>query len=411
MVETSVECIVVGGGIGGAVLALALGKKGKRVVLLEREPKLAGTARPEVLAGLTMETFQKLGVGERMVREAAVPLEGLELYEKGPDPVLRLGRDDFKRAGASPFSTDPARTRTILLEEAQRTGFVEVHRGVEVREILMEGPRVAGVRAVREGTFSAWKAGLVVGDDGGESRVRKAMGISLATREFPLEFLGTVDPAGSSPVGRMGQARLNPRGLRGGIFGVISMPLPEERRAFAFILSERAYARFLKDPGRFYEEASELSPLCSDLKRHRPFPEGFGHFRRPFGHAPRYVSDGAALLGDAAHPVTPAGGQGANMSVSDAMALADVALEVFRQGGEFSARRLASYEQMRRRPNERSLQFSIRANLVFRALKGCPWLMPVLLGYLRRVNHSPNTKARFIRAVSSAFSTEERSTV
>jgi len=43
------------------------------------------------------------------------------------------------------------------------------------------------------------------------------------------------------------------------------------------------------------------------------------------GHAPRYGAAGAVVMGDAAHPVSPAGGQGANMSIADARALAELA--------------------------------------------------------------------------------------
>ena len=45
------------------------------------------------------------------------------------------------------------------------------------------------------------------------------------------------------------------------------------------------------------------------------------------GQAERYGEPGVLLLGDAAHPVTPAGGQGANLSVNDAACLAQLLLE------------------------------------------------------------------------------------
>ncbi|MBI4342602.1 MAG: FAD-dependent monooxygenase, partial [Candidatus Omnitrophica bacterium] len=131
-------------------------------------------------------------------------------------------------------------------------------------------------------------------------------------------------------------------------------------------------------------------------------PEGDGHFRRPFGHAPRYVGDGIALLGDAAHPVTPAGGQGANMSVADAAVLAEVALEALRSGDR-SARRLARYEIVRRPANARSLLFSARPRAMFRLLQIVPALAPCLIGFLRDVNRRPDLKRRFLGGVARAF--------
>jgi 2-polyprenyl-6-methoxyphenol hydroxylase-like FAD-dependent oxidoreductase len=49
--------------------------------------------------------------------------------------------------------------------------------------------------------------------------------------------------------------------------------------------------------------------------------------RRLWGHAKKYGIAGAMLMGDAAHPVSPAGGQGANMSVADATAMAELLMD------------------------------------------------------------------------------------
>ena len=67
-------------------------------------------------------------------------------------------------------------------------------------------------------------------------------------------------------------------------------------------------------------------PTIREVIRDRRFPHDFVRIRRPWGHAPRYGGEGAILMGDAAHPVSPAGGQGANMSVANATVLAELAL-------------------------------------------------------------------------------------
>ena len=393
------ECVIVGGGIGGAVLALALGRQGHRVILLEREPQPSAAVRPEVLAKSTIEVFQRLGAGERILREAAIPLQGLELRRSGRGRLLGFSQDDFRRVGAQPYSTDPARTRQILLEHAERC--VEILRGVEVRELLREGTRVAGVRGLRGQESVEVRAALVIGDDGGRSRIREGLGIPLAVEEFPMDFLAAAGPAALPDA--IGQAWLNPAGVRSGLFGGIFLPLPGQRVAMVFLLSPASYERFKQSaPSAFYDAAARLAPPCADLVRRHPFPDGFARIRRPFGHAPRYVADGAALLGDAAHPVTPAGGQGANMSVADAAALAEVAHEALAQR-DCSAHRLTGYETIRRSANRRSLQFSVRTAATLQLLGALPWTAPLLLWLLSRVERSPATKARFIQAVSQAF--------
>ena len=106
------------------------------------------------------------------------------------------------------------------------------------------------------------------------------------------------------------------------------------------------------------EELGGLVPAVRSLLSGKIFPEGFAKFEPHFGHVPRYGVPGAVLLGDAAHPVTPAGGQGANMAVADAVALAREILvaalpeQVCRVGGHASppcpARRRCSDRMPRR---------------------------------------------------------------
>ena len=427
MAEPLSDCVIVGGGIGGAVLALSLARRGRRVTILEREahpsvvapsasasgtssatvngqtPVPASVARPEILAASTIQTFRALGLDDARLREASLPLAGLELRRIGGEPLLTLSAEDFAHAGVQPYSTDPARTRQWLLEAAAATGAVDVRHGVEAQGLIMAGSRCAGVRATRAGTPVEFRAPLVVGDDGGQSRVRASLGLVLQTRELPLEFLGAVVPAALNQRPGLGQGWINPDGLHDGFFAGLFLPLPGERTALVFLLAHAAAERCLAgDPSAFFAAVERLSPLGAGLARHIPFPRGLGRFRRPFGHAPRYVADGAALLGDAAHPVTPAGGQGANMSVADAVALAEVA-DAALAAGDCSAARLRAYETQRRPANARSLQFSVRTHRVLCTLQVLPWLASPALAYVRRVNRRPATKHRLLRALAQSF--------
>ena len=404
---TDAECLVVGGGIGGAVLALALGRAGRRVLILEREaaPPAMATARPEILAGATLEAFSRLGVGERIIREAALPICALELFEAGGRRALfHVTPEDLQQAGARPHSTDPAATRKILLEEAQRTGRVTIERGVEVQGLMTQGAAVIGVRAMRAQQPLEYRAPLTIGDDGTHSRVRTAMGVAIQLQSFPIDFFGAVVPGYPQQPERTGQGWINMRGLRG-LFAALFLPIPGNRTALVFGVAAAAAERIRQaPPEQFYAAASRLSPLCAEPGQLPPFPEGFGYFRRPFGHAARYAGDGAALLGDAAHPVTPAGGQGANMSVADAAVLAEVALEALRRG-DCSARQLARYEAVRRPANTRSLQFSARPRQVFSVLQAVPALAPLLRGFLIYVNGRQQLKLEFVGGVAWAFTT------
>jgi 2-polyprenyl-6-methoxyphenol hydroxylase-like FAD-dependent oxidoreductase len=393
------ECVIVGGGIGGAALALALGRHGHRVAVLERQVAASGANRPEILARATMGVFDALGVQGPILRDAAIPLSGVEVWH-GARKVLRIEREVFDAAGAQPHSTDPARTREILLERAATIGSVTIERGVEVRAVRREADRtvVAGQRGEQP---VEWTGRLVIGDDGARSRVRQAMGVGLRLTPFPLEFVAAAGPALPSLPRSVGQAWIDPAGLARGLFGGLFLPLPEHRTAMVFLMTPAGRARLTGPPERFFRAAARLSPRCEGLEAAYPW-DRFARIERPFGHADRYVADGAALLGDAAHPVTPVGGQGANMAVADAAVLAEVAHAALARG-DCSAAALQAYEARRRPANARSLAFSVRARGLLRlglAVPPLTWLVPSLL---RRLDRQPARKRALVAALGSAF--------
>jgi 2-polyprenyl-6-methoxyphenol hydroxylase-like FAD-dependent oxidoreductase len=136
------------------------------------------------------------------------------------------------------------------------------------------------------------------------------------------------------------------------------------------------------------------NPDMAEVVGDRPFPEGMARVRTGYGHAPNYGVEGAVLMGDAAHPVTPAGGQGANLSVADAAALAD-AVRASPVGF------LADYERRRRPAAERSLRISRGATRAFSLPDGVlGLLLPAALGV---VGLRPPMMARFLQGIATAF--------
>ncbi len=360
------DVVIVGAGIGGAVLALDLGRRGWRIALIERETVPPRIARPEILWSPTTNALERYGnrygVADAIRERASVKLEAIEIG--GEKPWLRITRQDFDAAGIDAFSTNPSLTRAILAEAAVATGNVEVHRGVAVEELLRENGRVVGVRSSKQLVIEAQ---LVVGDDGGNSIVRAQLGIPLALTPFPIEFVTAMIPQWTLP--------------------------PSRARVWIDANGAKAFIPWPDGEGIL------LIPLPAD----RPTPEGQDYKRiaRPFGHAPSYVADGAALIGDAVHPMTPAGGQGANASIWDALALADVADAALR-AGDVSRERLLAYERLRRPSNERSVAISRIARRAFRAGRYLP-LSLVVPSAMRTIDALGWPKRRVIRAFASTF--------
>ncbi len=355
------DVVIVGAGIGGAVLALDLGRRGWRVALVERESAPPRIARPEILWSPTTDALDRYGVSDAIRERASVRLEAIEMG--GEKPWLSITRRDFEGAGIDAFSTNPAMTRAILAEAAMATGNVEVHRGVAVEELLRENGRVTGIR----GKQLELEARLVVGDDGGNSIVRTQLGIPMVLTPFPIDFVTAMIPQWTLP--------------------------PSRARVWIDGSGARAFIPWPDGEGIL------LLPLPAD----RPTPEGQNYKRiaRPFGHAPTYVADGAALIGDAAHPMTPAGGQGANASIWDALTLAGIADAALR-AGDVSRERLLAYERLRRPNNERSVAISRLARRAFRTGRHLPLGLVVPL-LVRTINALGWPKRRIIRTFATTF--------
>jgi 2-polyprenyl-6-methoxyphenol hydroxylase-like FAD-dependent oxidoreductase len=385
------DVVIAGGGIGGAVLAELLGRGGKRVIVLERSTAPPSWLRPEILWPATVEVLFSLTPRQVWEQAALLPLQEIRFHD-GKEFVPLVTREVMDAARVQPWFTNPNEAREQLL----RLGSFELRRGVEVTQVLKEGERVVGVRARDLATKqeSEFLAAWTVGDDGVHSAVREACGIAMPTRLFPVQFLCAALewpdylPAGIVLLwpnwrdGASGILAFGAGSLPGGK-GVGLAPINGPRFE-ANPETEASWRRFIR-----------VDPALARLGAALDFPRGFMRIKRPWGHAPRYGAPGAVIMGDAAHSVSPAGGQGANMSVADAVVLAELLLR-----GE--ANLIAEYERRRRAANERSFGPTRFAERAFN-LPG--WMVPnacrrVLLRWLSR---HPATLQRTLRSVSTLF--------
>src|SRR5262245_55454313 len=179
------DFLIVGGGIGGLVLAELLGRGGKKVVVLERSQGPPPWSRPEVLWPATFELLCTLLPRERWEQDSVLPLAGVRFFN-GHDWQWAISPEALKAAGVQPWSTNPNQTRETLMT---LTSF-ELCRGVTVQEVLKGKDRVIGVRGQYAGTGKQqeWLADWTVGDDGAQSLVRAACGIELQAQIFPVDL-------------------------------------------------------------------------------------------------------------------------------------------------------------------------------------------------------------------------------
>jgi 2-polyprenyl-6-methoxyphenol hydroxylase-like FAD-dependent oxidoreductase len=393
MGDMDTEFLVVGGGLGGGVVAGLLARAGRRVTVLERNPGKTPTVRPEVLWPATLGVLEAL-LPPELLRETMVPVRAIRVFRGGP-LLAEIAPRTIAASGIQPWSTDPGATRAKLLE----CGGFEVRHGVEAVGVLREGTRVVGVRS--RDTGSGREADLLarwtIGDDGATSKVREACGISMETRLFPVEFLcfGFDWPASLPP--NCPHVFINPEASASSLLAVGALPFPNGKGA-GLVAALGGRMKAATDLEAQARSLFRSDARIADLTGGKAFPRDFVHIKRPWGHALRYGAEGAALMGDAIHPVSPVGGQGANMSVQDARVMA----EAFLSGRPDP---VAEYERRRRPANERSLAFTRRASDVVDG-KGLARIARRFARWLPKMANLPLIQQRILREASRAFDDE-----
>ncbi|HET6324795.1 MAG TPA: NAD(P)/FAD-dependent oxidoreductase [Planctomycetaceae bacterium] len=386
----AIDFLIVGGGIGGAVLANLLSRRGKRVLVLEKGRTPVPQARPEVLWPATVEFLRTL-IPAELEQRWSLPIRGGVIVYRNEE-LLRFGPEVFDAAGVQPYST--ANTRELLMHQA----VCEYQRGVEVTEVLRDGERVVGVRArdVDSGAEREVLAEWTVGDDGIRSVIRRGCGLAMDVVPFPVHVLGFAFDWPTALPANAVRIWLNKERRQTGVVGMPIAPLPQGKGVGLI----PTWPEVGQDEPRLRAALRSFAaqdPALDGLIGTRAYPADFSRFQIGYGRTPCFGCAGALLMGDAAHPVTPAGGQGANLSVADARVIAEAALERPQQ-------LLDEYQRRRRAPTERSLALSGRAYRLASLPRFVLNLGQAFMPWaVRRLGNRPERFGRLLRTAAEAF--------
>ncbi len=322
---------VAGAGIGGLAAAALLARAGHRVTVFDRFDAPAPVGSGLVIQPVGQAVLDRIGAGDA-ARELGARITRMEGVESASGRrVLDVAYD---RPGGARFGLAIHRAALfrVLLDAATAAG-AEVVTGAEVHGV--RGPHLGTARG-RRGPFD-----LVVDATGAGSQLSPLMARPLAYGAV----WGTVPwPQGTPlPPDRLTQRYLAARKMAG-VLPLGRMPGRQDAVAAIFwSLPRSALDRW--GEGDIDEWKAEVTGLWPDMA---PFlttvvgtadmtPARYSHgtLRRPW-------SPGLVHIGDAAHRASPQLGQGANMALLDALALA-TALE-----GATGDAALAAYARMRR---------------------------------------------------------------
>ncbi|MFC4051530.1 FAD-dependent oxidoreductase [Actinomadura syzygii] len=325
---TSTDVLVVGAGPVGLALAAALTSRGVDVVLVDRQAEGANTSRAAVVHARTLEVLEAVGVTDELVgRGVVVPRFTVR---DGDRALLAIDFDGLPTRYPYTLMVPQDVTEEVLAARLRATGG-EVRRGHEVVSLVQDGDGVTAATATGETV----RARYAVGADGMHSTVRELAGIGFAGAGYAQSFvLADVRLDWGLRPDEV-QLFFSPAGL------VVVAPLPGGRHRIVATMDDAPERPALADVQALLDERGpRRSPgrVTEVVWSSR--------FRVHHRLADRYRAGRVLLAGDAAHVHSPAGGQGMNTGLQDAIALAPRLAAVL--AGDAPAASLDAYEAERR---------------------------------------------------------------
>jgi 2-polyprenyl-6-methoxyphenol hydroxylase-like FAD-dependent oxidoreductase len=314
-VKAGPEVLVVGAGPTGLALALQAHDHGARVRIVERRPEAFRPSRALLVHPRTLEVLRPLGVTEELLARA----------DASPSAQLHLGRHVVPVHIADVGAPGTAFSHLILLRQldveavlaaALDARGVPVERGTELVELGEDSGGPWALLASSGGTQRV-RPRMIAGCDGVASAVRRLAGIGWRGGDYAREIvLADVEMSGDVAPG-VAHVAVGRRGL------LFIFPLGE---GMAWrLLATRPVGAGSLPPGQFGSPVprDELQRLLVDAGLDAEIDQLGWSSRVRLQHrvADRYRHGGVFLAGDAAHASSPAGGQGMNTGIQDAVNL------------------------------------------------------------------------------------------
>jgi 2-octaprenylphenol hydroxylase len=359
------DILIAGGGMVGLTIALMLSQGGTndqlRITLVDagKRPSFSPgqdvSLRVSAIASGTASLLAGLGAWDSIAGTRACPYRDMRVWDamgsvEGPE-TLRFEAAEFAVPQLG-FIVENILIQDALLSLLDSTN-VSINFESSIRSVRKCGDR----HVVEYGNGETMTPELLIAADGASSFVRNSAGITIRSWKYPqTAFVTHLQPEAShrniawQRFLANGPVALLP--LCDGRVSTVWTTTPEQAEELSNMPEDQMAALLIDATDSVLGKLSASGPC--------------GSFPLKSQHADRYVLDGLALVGDAAHAVHPLAGQGVNLGLADARVLADVisrALAAGEHPGDLPI--LRRYERARKVANKSMLHFIHGLNRLF----------------------------------------------
>ena len=306
------DVLIIGAGPTGLVLALWLARLGVKMRIVDKAAEPGTTSRALAVQARTLELYRQLDLTDAVVAKGHhVP--AVNLWVKG-EAVARIAFESVG-AGLTPYPFlhifPQDQHERLLIERLQALG-VAVERQTELVRFTDENDRIAARLRGPDGHEVDCAAAYIAGCDGARSIVRETVGTGFPGGTYrQIFYVADVDAAGPALNGEL-HIDLD----EADFLGVFPLAGQGKARLIGTVRDERAGRA---DTLAFKDVSDRaITHLKVDVRKVNWFSTYHVHHRV----TEHFRKGRAFLLGDAAHIHSPAGGQGMNTGIGDAINLA-----------------------------------------------------------------------------------------